>query len=113
MQAWQSGRFEIVAPPALLAELEAVASRPRLTERMGNTGRALVDLLQATAILHDDQPAERAVPGDPQDDYLVALARTAGARVIVTGDRHLLELEDLRPPALEPATFLALLDRMP
>ena len=59
VQAWQSGRFEIVASPALFAELEAVASRSRLSERLGDAGRALIDLLRATAILHDDPPAAR------------------------------------------------------
>ena len=46
---------------------------------------------------------------DPQDDFLVALGRTADASVIVTGDRHLLEVDGLRPPAVTPRAFLALL----
>ena len=37
---------------------------------------------------------------DPDDDYLVALALTAGARAIVTGDRDLLDHPGLNPPAL-------------
>ncbi len=111
--AWRSGRFELVASPALLAELEDVASRPRLSTRLGDAGRALIDLLRANAIQVDDPPAERSVPGDAGDDYLVALARATGAIVIVTGDQHLLELEGLRPPALEPAAFVTFLERLP
>lgn len=34
---------------------------------------------------------------DPGDDYLVALARAAGAEAIVTGDRDLLDHEGLVP----------------
>jgi predicted nucleic acid-binding protein len=42
------------------------------------------------------------------DEYLVDLARDAGADALVTGDAHLL---DLRPiiPAMTPAEFLATL----
>ncbi len=47
---------------------------------------------------------------DPDDDYLVALARAAGADYLVSGDRHLLELTDPEPPVLTPREFLALLE---
>jgi predicted nucleic acid-binding protein len=60
----------------------------------------------------EDAPAPRVVPSDPKDDYLVALARAGGAHVIVTGDRHLLDMDELRPPALEPRAFLAVLERV-
>lgn len=113
VDAWRAGRFELVASPALLAELEAVAARARLSTRLGDAGRALAGVLRATALVQDDPPAERSVPGDPDDDYLVALARAAEAHVIVTGDRHLLDLDGLRPPAIEPAAFLALIERLP
>lgn len=42
---------------------------------------------------------------DPDDDYLVAIARAARAAVIVTGDRDLLDNVGLEPPA---CTSLAL-----
>lgn len=113
VDAWRAGGFELVASPALLAELEDVAARPRLSTRLGDAGQALADLVRATALVLDDPPAERSVPGDPRDDYLVALARTAGALVIVTGDRHMLDLDGLRPPALDPEAFLALVERLP
>ncbi len=37
---------------------------------------------------------------DPDDDYLLALATSAGAEAIVTGDKDLLEHLDLQPPAI-------------
>ena len=59
-----------------------------------------------------DPPAMRVVPDDENDDYLVALAQAGDAHVIVTGDGHLLDLEGLRPPALDPRGLLELLDRI-
>lgn len=37
---------------------------------------------------------------DPNDDYLAVLAQAAAVDPIVTGDRDLLELADLSPPAM-------------
>ena len=42
-----------------------------------------------------------AILRDPDDDYLVALARGAGAEAIVSGDRDLLDHPGLEPPAID------------
>lgn len=68
------GRFELIASPQLLAELERVLSREKFR--------------------------------DPADDYLVALARAEGADAIVSGDKHLLELERPRPPVVTAREFV-------
>lgn len=109
---WRDGAFELVVSPALLAELDRVLSEPRIAERVD---MAFVAVLRAE-LVHDglvvqDPSAEREVPRDPDDDYLVALAREGRAHAIVTGDAHLLEA-DLRPPAVRPRDFLARLDQL-
>jgi predicted nucleic acid-binding protein len=43
---------------------------------------------------------------DSGDDYLIALARTSGADVIVSGDSHLTQLVDPTPPVLTPRQFI-------
>jgi putative PIN family toxin of toxin-antitoxin system len=113
ISAWRAGAFEIVVSPLLLAELTAVVSRPPHAERLQEAGSTLIDALRSGAVVHEGPPPERHVPGDPKDDYLVALARASGVHAIVTGDRHLLDLEGLTPPALEPRTFLALVEQPP
>ncbi len=47
---------------------------------------------------------------DPNDDYLVALARRSGAEALISGDDDLLSLTDLDPPVLSPAQAVAQLD---
>ena len=112
IEAWRSGMFELIASPALVSELEDVIARPRLAERLGSAGQALLDVMRADAIILDDPARARVVPGDHDDDYLVALARAAGAHAIVTGDRHLLELDDPHPAVLDPRAFLALVEQV-
>lgn len=109
---WLSGEFELVASTRLLEELEHVGLRPHLVRRIDPGAiAALVTRLQADAVMVEDPPAARVVTRDPKDDFLVALARAGRAQAIVTGDRHLLDLDGLRPPALEPRAFLVFLGR--
>ena len=48
-------------------------------------------------------------PGRGFDDYLIALARATHADYVVSGDRHLLDLDETVPPVLTPRQFLDLL----
>jgi hypothetical protein len=111
--AWRDGRFDLVVSPALLHELDDVASRPHLAGRIDpHDLAASVAGIRRDATLVDDPPPERHVPSDPDDDYLVALALTTGAHVIVTGDAALLALAFDRPRILTPRDFLAALERI-
>lgn len=113
LRSWLAGAFELIVSERLLVELAQVIERPRLARRIDPLAvDALVAALQAEALRIADPPAERVVEADPNDDYLIALARAGGAHVIVTGDSHLLELEGLDPPALTPRAFLAWLERI-
>ena len=53
-----------------------------------------------------DPPALPGVSPDPGDDYLVALARACAADVLVSGDHHLVDLPDPRPPGVTPRMFV-------
>lgn len=59
-------------------------------------------------MLDDPAPSSRPVSADPDDEYLVDLARAAAADVFVSGDAHLLDLRD-HLPVMTPAEFLATL----
>ncbi len=109
-----AGAFELVTSPMLVAELDRVLRDRRVSGRISAPDLVrLREVLARAALQMDDPEPEHVVDADPADDYLVALARSAGARVIVTGDRHLLDPAGLSPPALDPATFQALVERIP
>ena len=70
---------------------------------------AYVDLIrQEATILDDPAPIARPLSADPDDEYLVELARAAVVDALVSGDAHLLDLRD-RLPVMTPAEFLATL----
>jgi uncharacterized protein len=100
-----AGAVRILACPLLLDELEQVLHRERFLrwrsreqlDRFVADIRALAEVLDDPA---DVPPATR----DPGDDYLVALARGAGASAICSGDDDLAEVDDVL--VLSPAELV-------
>lgn len=112
IDAWVDGRFELLASPALIDELADVLARPRFRRWIStNTAAEFIAGLQESAVIIDDPPEPAALTPDPDDDYLIALARAGGADYLVSGDRHLTDLTDPDPPVLTPRQFLVLLDQ--
>ena len=110
--AWQAGAFELVASPALLAELARALGYPKLARLIPPADAdAFGAWIARSAILAADPEAAPAIrSADPNDDYLLALA-TAERAVLVSGDGHLTVLAD-RLPIRTPAEFLASLDEI-
>ncbi len=104
---WLEGSFELITCPALLAELERVFLRPKFRSYVTvHEVRGYVALLRRLTSVEPDPEVSAGLTPDPGDDYLVALARAAGAHVLVSGDPHLTELKQARPPVLTPRMFL-------
>jgi uncharacterized protein len=103
---WLAGDFELVVSETLLAELERALAYPKLRKRVSaDEAAAFVAIVRRGALVGTDpaHPARRSA--DPGDDYLLALAEEERA-VLVSGDRHLLELA----PALPIRTARAFLN---
>lgn len=110
LRAWTEGAFELIVSPRLLEELNGVLRRERFRRWITpDEVDAFVAGIGIDAIVLDDPPAEAGLTPDPDDDFLVALARSAAVDYLVSGDGHLLELIDPRPPVLSPRAVLELL----
>lgn len=111
VRAWREGAFELVVSPTLIAELTDVLGRPKFElQAAEGRGEAYIAALAGDALQIDDPPDPPSVSPDPGDDYLFALARAAGADVIVSGDSHLTQLRNPNPPVLTPRQFAEQLD---
>jgi putative PIN family toxin of toxin-antitoxin system len=102
----EQGDLEVVVCPALLAEVDDVLGRPRIQKRIEpELSQLYLATLRRIADVVADPVSVASHTRDPDDDYLVALAREHGADYIVTGDKDLLEWPEQRPPVIAPAVF--------
>jgi uncharacterized protein len=111
----RAGAFELVVSPMLLAELGEVLRREKFRRYVSEAeaeADSYVEVIRRDSQMHDD-PMRGLNPlsTDPDDEYLIALARDVGADVLVSGDAHLLDLRDLAP-VMTPAQFLVTLSNI-
>lgn len=106
--------FEAIICPRLIGEFRDALTNDYFRKRFASHDLTeIVASVEETATKYDDPQEIEALLRDPDDDYLVALAREAGADAIVTGDRDLLDHPGLRPVALdsrEACRLLGLID---
>lgn len=104
---WVQGRFDLVMSPKLLGEMRDVLNRPKFRRWVDID--VVADYLQGlseAAILVEDPPTDPGpITPDPDDDYLVVLARSADADLLVSGDSDLISLSNPIPPVLTPRQF--------
>jgi len=94
---WLNGEFELVVSELLLDELERALTYPKLLTRVGSAeAAAFVALLRRRARIAPDPGSAPRRSADRGDDYLRALAESERA-VLVSGDRHLLDLAEEFP----------------
>jgi uncharacterized protein len=100
LNAWREGRYMLVTSAPIIAEIVAVLESPRITKKYfirQEDLEHLVDLLKTDTILVPGQAAVKgSVPRDPRDEKFLACAVHAKADCIVSGDRHLLDLQIYR-----------------
>ncbi len=103
----RSGAFELLVSPLLLAGLREVLRRDKFRRYvLESEADACVDLIRSEAVVRaDPAPSPGALSADPDDEFLIDLARDAQADALVTGDAHLLELRSMIP-ILTPTEFL-------
>jgi putative PIN family toxin of toxin-antitoxin system len=107
LEAWRRGRFELIVSEQLLAELAEVLERPKFTGRISPGDRAAVlGLLREEGVVCVDPPLDDRLTEDADDDYLAALAVSADAQYLVTGDRALGRWRSNVVTVVTPRTFL-------
>jgi putative PIN family toxin of toxin-antitoxin system len=111
LDTWRERQYLLVVSPAIVAETRATLNYPRIRRKFAITDEdveQLVTLLERDAlVVPGDADVAGAIPDDPADEIVLACAVDAQADVIVSGDRHLLELGSHRSiPILTARQFL-------
>lgn len=107
LDAATAGRWIPVVSVMLFQELEEVLARPKFRDVLGQeaTDRFLADLLSIAEWAPDPAAAATQATRDPDDEYLLTLARSAKVDVLVSGDRDLTDLPETEPPIETPTQF--------
>jgi putative PIN family toxin of toxin-antitoxin system len=88
-----ANRFSIVTSDLILKELVKVLRRPKFETSEDEIHRIIIALV-GTAEVVSVKSKLKAVRDDPEDDMIVETAYDGRADMIVTGDSHLLALEN-------------------
>lgn len=114
MNLWWQGRMVLCVSEKILSEYLEVLAR-FLVPTVEDVGDLLAIFRDRERVLVVE-PRERVreVTADPADNMFLECAVAAGAQTIVSGDEHLLRLQQFRGiPILSPGDFLASLgDRL-
>ena len=110
IEAWMLGRFTPVISNELKRELNDVIHRPNIKHILGVKGprniRTALGALFNKALPVLPKAIDEIVFQDLDDHFLFELAVTAKANIIVTGDKGLLALKQIRGiEILNPAQF--------
>jgi uncharacterized protein len=109
----RSGEIILFTSLDLLDELADVIGREKFASRLAMADASVEELVIGYAslvtVVRTDK-IEPVVKSDPQDDQVLACARSANADVIVSGDNHLLALRQYH--GMEIVTAGQLLERL-
>ncbi len=115
IDTWRAGEYLLVISPAIISEIKRVVETPKIRKNYGlthNEIERLILLLEKDAIVVPGlSGVAGAIPKDPADEMFLAAALDAKADLIVSGDRHLLDLGEYKDiPIFTVRQFLEFLD---
>ncbi len=112
IKGWEADEFVVVISPALLTELKRALEYQRVRKyfkKPQETVAALIKRLETVATVVEPQFSLDVIKEDPADNRVLECALAGEASYIVTGNAHLLRLEEYQGVViLNPAGFLAL-----
>jgi putative PIN family toxin of toxin-antitoxin system len=106
LRAWSEGRVTLVVSPDILDEYYRVGLR--LAEQYPDVDlNPAIALMAVQAEIVDASELSEPVSDDPDDDKFLACARSAGVPIVVSGDKHLLEVSGWESiDVLKPRQFV-------
>jgi putative PIN family toxin of toxin-antitoxin system len=116
IDAWRNRNYLLVVSEEIIAEIQRVIRSPSIQSKYSILDQdidALLALLNRETLLVAGQAdVTGAVPDDPHDEIFLACALDGKAGLIVSGDKHLLNLQEYQNiPILTAGQFLEKLNR--
>ncbi len=107
LRAWSRGKFRLVLSPEILDEYTRVTAE--LAEKFsGIDVQRILDLIVVHSEVFSPAPMPEQVCEDPHDDMFIAAAIDSRAKIIVSGDKHLLKVSGYQGVSvITPRQFLS------
>jgi putative PIN family toxin of toxin-antitoxin system len=112
VDAWLTGRFDVVISAAILTELQRVLAYDRLRKyaRIREASAEFVELISSQALWVEPAATISVIEDDPSDNRYLECAVGGNAEYVVSGDGHLLDVGEHRGiRILSPTAFVVLL----
>jgi len=91
LKAWSKGKLRLVVSPEILDEYKRVAEE--LSGKFPDVDiQPILDLVLVHSEVCSPPPLPQPVCEDPSDDKFLSTAMETRARIIVSGDKHLLKV---------------------
>ena len=113
LNRWKAGFFDLVISLPILKEIERVILYPKIRKRLNlmdvEMNEFLLGLAQFSIVVSGEAKAD-VIKEDPTDNKYLACAQEGEADYIVTGDQHLLKLQNYKGIRIvTPKVFLNIL----
>lgn len=95
LEAWRKGEYILVTSPPIIEEVKEVLKRPE--KKFFITNQQIKEVVEALATKAFVTPGifeADVVKNDPDDNKFVACALEGSASHIVSGDKHLLDIDE-------------------
>lgn len=108
--AWKRQQLYVITSPVIIAKTLEVIRRPSIQKNFSISEtdiQAIKTLLERRTILTPHNLKLKVVERDPEDDNIIIAAVEGKADCIVSGDRHLQDLDSYEDiPILSPSEFV-------
>ena len=106
LDAWRRGKVSLIISPDILSEYQRIGDVLG-AKFPGVNLEPWIELLVLKAKLTDAAPLPESVCGDPDDDKFLACGIATGTKLIVSGDKHLLDVSGYQGiTVLKPRAFV-------
>ena len=106
LAAWRDGKIMLVLSTEILEEYVEVLRRLEILYPPVEAG-PVIELILAGSEIITAPPLEKPVSSDPDDDKFIACALASKARVIISGDKHLLSVDGFKGlEIVKPSEYL-------
>lgn len=107
LDSWRERKFLVVTNEAAILEVERVLGELKSTGKyalLDEDINAVLNLLRKDAlIVPGTSQIDGSIPDDPEDEKFLAVASDGEAEIIISGDKHLLNLGKYRNISIQTA----------